>query len=203
MQDDSFKGAILDPIPFIPNTYSSDWSMEDTEELVALSGCDDLCLKGSITAALASVWGVPDRFLAQIDAVFCLIHPMHPNHLAVIQRTSAGKMHIIRMLGVIKRGIILIFIPLLMLSADVMEKFTCANERFGGVITMHLDGLYDTNKCTYFQLLDHCCCLLPSTMKVITSSACYSDTKEKSNMADHVICTPSIICSRNYHQPML
>jgi hypothetical protein len=45
------------------------------------------------------------------------------------------------MLGVIKRGTVLIFIPLLMLSADVMSKLTCANQRFGAIIIQHLDEL--------------------------------------------------------------
>ncbi len=99
----------------------------------------------------------------QIDAVFHLGHPTHPSQLAVIQHTSAGKTHIIRMLGVIKRGIILICIPLLMLLADVMENFTFANKRFGSVITIHLYKLYNANKHTYLQLLDRCCCLLCST----------------------------------------
>ena len=67
-------------------------------------------------------------YSAQLDAVYRLLHPVHPNHLAVIQQTGAGKTHILRMLGVIKRGITLIFILLLTLSANVMSKFTCANQ---------------------------------------------------------------------------
>ena len=68
---------------------------------------------------------------AQLDAVYRLLHPVRSNHLTVIQRTGAGKTHILRTLGVIERGIVLIFIPLLTLSADVMNKFTCANQNFG------------------------------------------------------------------------
>ncbi len=159
-QDYSFEGMVRNPIPFVPDPHFGDWSAEDTEEIVALSGCNDLCLKLSIIAASVSIWGILAMYPAQIDAAFCLLHPTHPNHLAVIQRTGVGKMHIVRTLGVIKRGIILIFIPLLTLSADAMAKFTCANKHFGGVITMHLNKLYNANKCTYLQLLDCCCCLL-------------------------------------------
>ncbi len=66
---------------------------------------------------------------------------MRPNHLAKIQWTGAGKTYFFQMLSVIEQGIVLIFIPLLTLSADVMYKFTCAKERFGGVILQHLDEL--------------------------------------------------------------
>ena len=74
---------------------------------------------------------------AQLDAVYCFLHSVRPNHLAVIQQTGAGKTHILRMLGVIKRGIVLIFIPLLTLSADVMSKFLCANQNSGTVPIQH------------------------------------------------------------------
>ncbi len=57
------------------------------------------------------------------------------------------------MLGDIKWGIILIFIPLLTLSTDVMSKFMCANLSFGVVIIRHLDKLYDANKPAYKDLL--------------------------------------------------
>ena len=70
---------------------------------------------------------------AQLEAVYCLLHPLHPNHLAVIQRTGAGKTHILQTLDVMERGIILIFIPLLTLSANVMSKFTRTNQNFGAV----------------------------------------------------------------------
>ena len=93
---------------------------------------------------------------AQLDAIYCLLHPVYPNHLTVFQRTGADKTHILRMLGVIERGIILIFIPLLTLSADVMSKFTYANQKFGAVTVQHLDELIDANKQVYFDLLERC-----------------------------------------------
>jgi hypothetical protein len=89
------------------------------------SMCNNNHLKACIIAASESVWGIPDMFPAQLDDIFCLLHPMHPNHLAAIQQTGAGKTHILWTLGAIEQGIILIFIPLLTLSADVMAK-SCA-----------------------------------------------------------------------------
>jgi hypothetical protein len=128
--DGSFNRINSDPLPYVLDANFGDWTDADTDEVVALTRCDNGCLKACIIATLTSVWGVPEMFPAQIDAVFCLLHPMKPNHLAVIEQTSTGKTHILRMLGVIKRGIVLIFIPLLMLSDGVMSKFTCAAERF-------------------------------------------------------------------------
>jgi hypothetical protein len=107
------------------------WMDPDMDKVVTLTRCDDGCLKACIIAMSTSVWGVPEMFPAQIDAIFCLLHPMKPNNLAVIEQTGAGKTHILRTLGVIKQGIVLIFTPLLTLSAHVMPKFTCATKRFG------------------------------------------------------------------------
>jgi hypothetical protein len=111
-----------------------------------MSECDNDRLKSCIIAASTSAWSVHKMYPAQLDAVYRLLHPVRPNHLDVIQRSGAGKTHILRTLGVIERGIILIFIPLLTLSADVMSKFTCANQKFGTVAVQHLDELFDANK---------------------------------------------------------
>jgi hypothetical protein len=66
---------------------------------------------------------------------------------------GARKTHILRMLGVIKCGSVLIFIPLLTLSAGVMSKFISTNQRFGAIIIQHLDELYDATKQVYKDLL--------------------------------------------------
>jgi hypothetical protein len=129
-------------LSFIPEASVADCTaMAGTGATVATSQCDDDCLKACIFAASASVWGVQDIFPAQLNAVYRLLHPTHPNHLAVIQRTGAVKTHILRTLGVIEWGIVLIFIPLLTLSANIMSKLTCADLCFGTVIIQHLNKL--------------------------------------------------------------
>ena len=132
-----------------------------------MTGCDEDRLKSCIVAASALVWGVQDMYPAQLDAIYRLLHPVRPNHLAVIQRTGAGKTHILRTLGVIERGIILIFIPLLTLSADVMSKFTSADQQFGAISVYHLDELFDANKHVYSDLLKRCSGLLRATTTTI------------------------------------
>ena len=53
-----------------------------------------------------------------------------------------------------EHGIILIFIPLLKLSADVMSKFKCANPPFDAVGIQHLDEIYDANRQIYRETLE-------------------------------------------------
>ena len=139
----------------------------DTERFVAMSGCDDDRLKSCIIAASTSVWSVHEMYPTQLDTVYRLLHPVRLNHLAVIQQTGADKTHILRMLGVIERGIILIFILLLTLSADVMSKFTCADQKFGAVAVQHLDELFDANKQVYYNLLERCRGLRLSTTTTV------------------------------------
>ena len=145
---------LLDPSHIIDNDFPDDWGIHDTEEALALSGGDDLWLKDCIVDASASVWGVPTMRPAQLEACFCLLHPHRPNSLIVVHRTGGGRL--IRSLGVIERGIVLIFIPLLTLLADVMHKFKEYNPTWGNVGVYHLDELYDCNQQLHHSLLSGC-----------------------------------------------
>ncbi len=49
--------------------------------------------------------------------------------------------------------ITVIFIPLLALSADVMEKFESDNVTYGDINVSHLDELYDVNREQYAAVL--------------------------------------------------
>ena len=126
-QDSPLDGSNIDPLSVLPDSSFDDWTADDTAGAITILGCDNNRLKACIVTASASVCGIWEIFPAQLDAVYHLLHPMHPNHLAMIQQMGARKTHILRMFGVIEqgRGIVLIFIPLLTLSADVISKFTC------------------------------------------------------------------------------
>jgi superfamily II DNA helicase RecQ len=152
-QDSPFDGSNIDPLLVLPDSSFNDWAADDTAAAIAMLGCNDNHLKACTVAASASIWGVREMFPAQLNAVYRLLHPMRPNHLMDIQQMGAGKTHIQQTLGVIKRGIVLIFIPLLTLSADVMSKFTCTDQHFGAVTIQHLDKLYNANKQVYKDLL--------------------------------------------------
>jgi len=166
-QINPLQGDEEDGLSHPPNEGMDNWSLADTERFVAMSGCDDDRLKSCILATSVLVWSVHEMYLAQLVAVYHLLHPVRPNHLAVIQRTGAGKTHILQMLGVIERGIILIFIPLRTLSTDVMSKFKCANQKFSAVAIQHLDKLFDANKQVYYDLLERCRGLRRSTTTTV------------------------------------
>ena len=80
--------------------------------------------------------------------------PMSPDQILIVLPTGGGKTHIIRTVGVMERGITLIFIPLLTLAADVMAKFERADQRWGLIKAYHLDGLYDNSRQKYHLLLE-------------------------------------------------
>ncbi len=127
IQDTPLQGDDNNPLSHLPDSGFDDWSTTDTARIVAMTWCDNDQLKSCIVATPALIWGVEGIFPAQLDAVYHLLHPVLPDHLAVIQQMGTGKMHIIWTLGVMERGIVLIFIPLLTLSADVMSKFKCSH----------------------------------------------------------------------------
>ena len=86
-QDSPFEGHDNDPISHPPDEGFGDWFPADTARIVGMSRCEDDRLKSCIIAASASapVWSVHEMYPAQLDAVYCLLHPVRPNHLAVIQ----------------------------------------------------------------------------------------------------------------------
>jgi hypothetical protein len=84
-QDSLFNGSNVNPLPVFPDLSLDDRTPDDTAAAIAMSGCDDSCLRACIIAAAVSVWGVREMFQAQLNAVYQLLHPTRPNHLAVIQ----------------------------------------------------------------------------------------------------------------------
>ena len=76
-----------------------------------------------------------------------------------------GKTHILRTLGVIKQGIVMIFILLLTLLADVMHIFVAYNPTWGNVGVYHLDEMIDSERHLFALLLRSC-----SSMRRDTSS---------------------------------
>jgi hypothetical protein len=87
-QDSSFDVIDNHPLPFVLDASLTDQTAAGTEAIFTMSGCNNNFLKVCIVAASVSVWGIRNMFLAQLDAVYQLLHPMRPNHLAVIQQTG-------------------------------------------------------------------------------------------------------------------
>lgn len=115
---------------------------------------DVLQLDEHIRAASAGAWDVPDLRPLQRDAIRLVVRPDRPNQVLLVAVTSAGKTHVLRVVGHILGGIGIIFIPLLTLSADVMAKFTSGDERWGSIEVQHLDELWLNDKRKYRDVLE-------------------------------------------------
>ena len=81
---------LLDPSHVVDDDSLNNWGINDTEEVLDVSGVDDSRLKDCIVNASASVWGVLTMRPAQLEACFCLLHPHRPNSLIVVHRTGGG-----------------------------------------------------------------------------------------------------------------
>jgi len=174
-----FDAMLLDTSEILNYDFPDDWGIDDTEDALALSGVDDVSLKDCIVEASASVWGVPTMRPAQLEACFCLLHPHRPNSLVVVHCTGGGKTHI-QTLGVIARGIILIFLPLLTLSADVMHKFEAYNLTWGNIGVYHLDEIYDCGRQLYSSFLRNCSSMRRDNLLCITLSAIFNKSPRRS-----------------------
>ena len=69
------------------------------------------------------VWDVDKLRPHQYKIGELLFNPNKSNAIIAVYPTRSGKSHAICVIGAMQRGIIMIFIPLLTLSADVMAKF--------------------------------------------------------------------------------
>ena len=107
-----------------------------------------------VMAASSGVWDVPSLRPMQMNTARVMLNPHRPNQIIIVEPTGGGKTHVLCLVGVIEKGMTLIFIPLLALSADVMKKFGTANQRWGTVDVQHIDELHDTNKPGYLRLLE-------------------------------------------------
>jgi hypothetical protein len=114
--DDAFDPLLLIQTTASNDNFSGNFGGADTEDALAPSGVDERRLKDCKVSASTSVWGVPTMRPVQLEVCFCLLHPHCPNSLMVVHQTGGRKTNILR-------GIILIIIPLLTLSADVMHNF--------------------------------------------------------------------------------
>ena len=107
-------------------------------------------------SCLRDVWEQPTLRPAQLEVAAALVNPQKPNNIVASLRTGYGKSHIMRVLGACLVGFALVFIPLLSLSADVLEKFQNANQKFGRVRVYHLDELLPDYYSIYKEFIALC-----------------------------------------------
>ena len=103
---------------------ADDANIDDNTPRAFVASGDEL--DSLINDCSRDVWGTPQLRPMQSNIIRLMIDPAHPNAVLAVYRTGLGKSQVIRMLGALDRGICMIFIPLLALSADVMAKFQSA-----------------------------------------------------------------------------
>ena len=82
-----------------------------------------------------------------------LADPSRLKTLLLIDRTGGGKTHITRVVGCVKRGVVLIIVPLLALSADQLAKFKEGSQAYGTAETHHMDEVVKESRAKVFELM--------------------------------------------------
>ena len=70
-----------------------------------------------------------------------------------VYHTGSGKTHIVRIIGTVHHGVVLILNPLLSRSANVQEKFQCGNKEYSPIHVDHLDELFVNDRPSYYNFL--------------------------------------------------
>ena len=81
---------------------------------------------------------MPQPRANQILAFRHLADPSRPRTLLLAERTCGGKTHVTRVVGTVERGVTLVIVPLLALSADQLAKFKEGNQDYGSIEAHHM-----------------------------------------------------------------
>mmetsp|Transcript_15996 Transcript_15996/g.27214 ORF Transcript_15996/g.27214 Transcript_15996/m.27214 type:complete len:404 (-) Transcript_15996:1753-2964(-) len=97
-------------------------------------------LRQTIRFVSREIFGTNNLRTYQMKALVGCLNPIYcESKMLFVTRTGYGKSHVMRTLGVVLGGVVVIFVPLLSLSADQMNKMKEANQNYGTVETHHLD----------------------------------------------------------------
>ena len=113
----------------------------------------DAVLDEATTSCSREIWGQPALRPNQLTACRRLVDPGKPTSLLLVERTGGGKTHVTRVVGAIERGIVLVIVPLLALSADQLKKFKSANQAYGAVDAFHIDEVVKESAAKYQEVL--------------------------------------------------
>lgn len=111
-------------------------------------------LETTITSCSELVWSVPSLRPVQVRAAVHLADASKSRYLLMVERPGGGKTHVAKLTGVIEKGITLLIVPLLTLSADSLAKFTVANQDYGTVEAHHIDEVWKESREKYYKLLN-------------------------------------------------
>ena len=122
----------------------------------------------ALTQASQHYWGVETLRPRQSLALATLLHNKRcDRQLLLVDRTGGGKSHVMRLLGTLLGGIILVTAPTLALAADVFEKFRNANESTGPVDAIHFDETHADDDDSRLQLVEDLLAIKKNTKRTI------------------------------------
>ena len=131
-----------------------DWDPADVDEAAALADAyNPATLLNDLAAVSSDVWGVDELRDGQKQVGRCLLDPTKSKAVLAVAPTGSGKTHIVRCIGPMLGGVVLYFVPLLALSADILLKFSDADQSFGTIQAFNLDELYKNARGKYGELL--------------------------------------------------
>lgn len=100
-----------------------------------------ITLEDNLQLLSTLVWGIPQLRPMQLRS---LVTVLHKKRIIVVDKTSGGKSHSIRMLGSLLKGVHFIFHPVLAMTADQMPKFCCGSDLYGLIQAYNLDEVATT-----------------------------------------------------------
>ena len=134
-----------------PNDFSSDysdmdgamdWEASDLEEAALLAASfDPAALLEDVAACSSDLWRVNALRDGQKRIAHRLLDPRTSKFVLGVAPTGSGKTHVVRCVGPMLGGVVLYFVPLLALSADILLKFRSADQSCGTVQAFNLDEL--------------------------------------------------------------
>ena len=117
------------------------------------SAADDASSVGSVssTASFSAVltnlsarmWGTPCLRPTQAAAIAEIMHGGCGGKLLLVHRTGGGKSHIMRMIGSLVAGVVVVIVPLLTLCADQIRKIDEASQKYASCEAQHIDECSD------------------------------------------------------------
>ena len=87
----------------------------------------------------ARMWSTPSLRPAQAAAITEIMHGRCGGKLLLVHRTGGGKSHILRMVGSLVGGIVVVIVPLLTLCADQIRKILEASPKYASCEAQHID----------------------------------------------------------------
>ena len=93
----------------------------------------------------ARMWSTPSLRPAQAAAITEIMHGRCGGKLLLVVRTGGGKSHIMRMIGSLVAGVVVVIVPLLTLCADQIRKILEARQKYASCEAQHIDDCSDSN----------------------------------------------------------